>query len=137
MFQNLPWYMPRPHAKFHQNWWVGLGENCGQINTQCVILIRIRAMILVKFLWLQTLPIKFGPNQYGCPFCLSTQKTSWLMKRHILRHTREKPFSCQLCHYSSSRKHQLHSHINYRHTKQQLEFWFHGNRTTYFTSRNC
>ena len=86
-------------------------------NTCLDLLDLIRAMILVKFLWLQTLPIKFGPNQYGCPFCLSTQKTSWLIKRHILRHTREKPFGCQLCEYSSSRKDQLQSHMNYRHSK--------------------
>ena len=22
-YQNLPLYMPEPHAKFHQNWWSG------------------------------------------------------------------------------------------------------------------
>ena len=35
--------MPEPHAKFHQNRRSGFGGNCGQINTQCVILIRIHS----------------------------------------------------------------------------------------------
>ena len=66
-------------------------------------------------LWFQTSPIKMGPYQYGCPLCQNIQKSSWLMKRHILRHTKEKPFGCQLCQYASSRKDQLGSHITYKH----------------------
>ena len=30
LFQNLPWYMPRLHAKFHQNWWCGFREILSQ-----------------------------------------------------------------------------------------------------------
>ena len=30
LFQNLPWYMPGPHAKFHQNCCTSLGEKRAQ-----------------------------------------------------------------------------------------------------------
>ena len=82
-------------------------------------------------LWLQTLPIKMGPNLFGCPFCQSTHKRNWAMKRHILSHTGEKPFSCNYCPYSYSRKDKLKEHTVSKHSiPVKIECWFHWNRNT-------
>ena len=45
LFINLPWYMPRLHAKFEKNWCTSFRENWRQVNTQWSILIRIHMLI--------------------------------------------------------------------------------------------
>ena len=39
-------------------------------------------------------PIEYGPHKFGCPFCSQLMYDSGDMKFHIMKHTGEKPFSC-------------------------------------------
>ena len=55
--------------------------------------------------------IKLGPNKYACPYCSKVMKTQWLIQRHIVVHTGEKPFVCNSCDYRTNRKSSLESHI--------------------------
>ena len=69
---------------------------------------------------LQNDPIKLGAGQYGCPFCPKIMKNTQGIKRHIMIHTGEKPFSCQFCQYSSNRNSNLRSHMKNAHN---IIFW--------------
>ena len=66
-------------------------------------------------IFLQIKPIHIGTRQYGCPFCAKIMKSMGDMKRHIMFHTGEKPFSCEYCPYSSSQKVHLNSHVTNNH----------------------
>ncbi|XP_066970633.1 zinc finger and BTB domain-containing protein 7A-like isoform X27 [Macrobrachium rosenbergii] len=47
-----------------------------------------------------------------CPYCGYSNRNSGKVKRHMLKHTGEKPHSCPYCAYSTSRKEVLKEHIN-------------------------
>ena len=64
---------------------------------------------------LQKTPIRIGPHQFGCPFCPKIMKFSGDMKRHLLIHTGEQPFSCDFCTYASNQKSNLKVHKNKYH----------------------
>ena len=64
---------------------------------------------------LQNDPIKLGNGQFGCPFCNRTMTHLASMKRHIMIHTGEKPFSCLYCDYSCVQKVNLRTHIKSNH----------------------
>nr|XP_045582632.1 zinc finger and BTB domain-containing protein 7A-like isoform X20 [Procambarus clarkii] len=49
---------------------------------------------------------------HQCPHCDYSTPDSYKLKRHILKHTGEKPFSCSYCSYSTTRKEFLKEHIN-------------------------
>merc|ERR1712226_93270 len=53
-----------------------------------------------------------GPSLFGCPFCPKTMKGRSDVKRHILIHTGEKPFSCPYC---SNRQTSMKIHIRTAH----------------------
>ena len=65
---------------------------------------------------LQNLPIKLGYQEFGCPFCTQISKRRDVMRKHILTHTGEKPYACNLCSYRSSQKSNLNGHIQRNHT---------------------
>ena len=65
--------------------------------------------------YLQSGPIQLGTRQFGCPFCVKIMKHSRDMKRHIMTHTGEKPFSCHFCEYKCSLDFQLKNHMNKNH----------------------
>ena len=69
---------------------------------------------------LQNDPIKLGAGQYGCPFCPKIMKNTQGIKRHIMIHTGEKPFSCEYCSYTSNRSSNLRSHMKNTHN---IIFW--------------
>ena len=79
-------------------------------------------------LWFQNAPIYLGPQQFGCPFCQKIMKSSSDMKRHIMIHTGEKPFSCEYCEYSSCIKSHVKSHMANKH-KDCVGIWFLRNRS--------
>ena len=45
----------------------------------------------------ENVPIRHGPNQFGCPFCPKLMQYFANMKLHITMHTGERPFECQTC----------------------------------------
>ena len=66
---------------------------------------------------LQNDPIRLGKGQFGCPFCNRTMIHLESMKRHIMIHTGEKPFSCEFeyCAYASNQKSHLKKHMDKHH----------------------
>ena len=59
---------------------------------------------------LQNQPIKLGRFEFACPFCNKIMKTNADMLRHIRTHTGEKPFACNYCNQSFTRKFTLDMH---------------------------
>ena len=87
---------------------------------------------------MQDTPIHFGPRQFGCPYCALVMRASRDLKRHILIHTGEKPFSCQHCEYSANRKTHLDLHMKSQHRGLLLraEWKLDWNRILFFLRPN-
>ena len=62
-------------------------------------------------------PMKLGYQKYGCPFCPKILPFPSKMKRHILIHTGEKPFSCSKCEMCFNDKGNLKRHMIKYHSK--------------------
>lgn len=48
---------------------------------------------------------------HQCPYCAYSVPNSFKLRRHILKHTGEKPHSCTYCSYSTTRKELLREHL--------------------------
>ncbi|XP_037796480.1 chorion transcription factor Cf2-like [Penaeus monodon] len=48
---------------------------------------------------------------HQCPYCAYNVPNSFKLRRHILKHTGEKPHSCTYCSYSTTRKELLRDHL--------------------------
>ncbi|KAK4289662.1 hypothetical protein Pmani_037380 [Petrolisthes manimaculis] len=57
---------------------------------------------------------------HKCPYCEFTSKRSDNVKRHMLRHTGERPHKCPQCEFSAKRPHSLKKHMENVHKNQQL-----------------
>ena len=71
--------------------------------------------LALSFIILQTLPIKLGYQEYGCPCCPKITKRKDYMRKHILTHTGEKPYACPKCSYACAQKSNLHKHMRNKH----------------------
>lgn len=49
---------------------------------------------------------------HQCPHCVYSTTLLHNLKRHILKHTGEKPFACTYCSYTTTRKELLSEHVN-------------------------
>uniref|UniRef100_A0A8D8T0I0 RE1-silencing transcription factor n=1 Tax=Cacopsylla melanoneura TaxID=428564 RepID=A0A8D8T0I0_9HEMI len=54
---------------------------------------------------------------FVCLFCEYSSNNATTMKRHIRRHTGEKPYKCPQCCYRCTRKDALAVHMNIKHYK--------------------
>ena len=55
-----------------------------------------------------------------CTVCDFTASSITALKRHIMRHTGDKPFTCTFCDYSCIQASDLRHHIRRKHTDQTL-----------------
>jgi len=58
---------------------------------------------------------KLSINCFKCHLCSYFAPERSKLKRHMSKHTGEKPFKCSLCSYSASQKHKIKSHMG-KHT---------------------
>ena len=65
---------------------------------------------------MQIEPVRIGAGQFGCPICSKFMKNQRDMKRHIMVHTGEKPFTCNYCDFACNFQGSLNRHIKNRHT---------------------
>ena len=63
-------------------------------------------------------PIRKPPPK--CTLCDFTASSITALKRHIMRHTGDKPFTCTFCDYSCIQASDLRHHIKRKHTDQTL-----------------
>ena len=63
-------------------------------------------------------PIRKPPLK--CTLCDFTASSITALKRHIMRHTGDKPFTCTFCDYSCIQASDLRHHIKRKHTDQTL-----------------
>ena len=64
---------------------------------------------------LQHAPIKLGPSEFQCPFCLKIMERRTAVVKHIRVHTGEKPFVCPYCPHVCTQKSNLMTHIRKYH----------------------
>ena len=60
-------------------------------------------------------PIRYGPEEFGCPVCGKTMKDAKSMYTHIRIHTGEKPYKCSVCYYCSGDRSNLSRHMKRTH----------------------
>ena len=75
-----------------------------------------------RYIFLQTEPIRLGPQQYACPVCSRIMRSRAEVIRHIRIHTGEKPFNCNLCNFKTNQKTILTTHINRTHQYHWILF---------------
>ena len=81
---------------------------------------------------LQNDPIRYSSNQWGCPFCQMIFKLRGNAKVHIMIHTGEKPFHCQYCTYSASRKDYVEKHMKtHKNWNRKIDFWYNSSLIVY------
>ena len=71
--------------------------------------------IALSFIILQTLPIKLGSGEFGCPVCPKITKRKDYMQKHICTHTGKKPFNCSFCSNSYVQSSDLKNHYKRKH----------------------
>ena len=59
----------------------------------------------------KNVPKKLRPMKFGCPFCSRKMTRPSDVKKHILTHTGEKPFTCDTCGKLFSQKGHFNEHV--------------------------
>lgn len=58
-------------------------------------------------------------RHHVCQYCQWKSQSPRDLQRHILQHTKEKPFKCSLCTAAFTRKFTLNNHMERMHLKNQ------------------
>ena len=56
-----------------------------------------------------------GYKNWQCKICRTVVKKKDTLRKHIITHTKEKPFHCNYCPYRSGRKEGLKRHMLFKH----------------------
>ncbi|CAH1776927.1 unnamed protein product [Owenia fusiformis] len=63
---------------------------------------------------------RYTQLRYLCPWCNQRCQNTWCLKRHIRKHTGEKPFTCAHCQKDFSDKGNMLKHVRAKHDNNQL-----------------
>ena len=66
----------------------------------------------------ENVPIKLGVEKFRCPFCSTVMSRPSKIKRHILTHTGEKQFWCNVCDKGFIQKQHLQIHLAKNHRQK-------------------
>ncbi|XP_077517024.1 zinc finger protein 784-like isoform X2 [Amblyomma americanum] len=57
-----------------------------------------------------------------CPYCPFVTRFASAIRRHLVRHTKERPHKCHLCPQNFQRRYQLTRHLVHQHGAKPSQF---------------
>ena len=66
---------------------------------------------------------KTEDGKFKCPYCDHVTKYRWNLKKHILVHTGERPYRCEICGLEFKQKEHRKKHMQNLHTEMEQSFF--------------